>query len=289
MAAAVTPPISTPEPTAAELIAARPHLSMHAMDGLVMDDVPLNAIADDTGTPVWVYSATAMRRRYRMMATALADANLDAHIHYAMKANDRLAVLRLFARQGAGADVVSEGELLRARAAGIPAERIVFSGVGKGERELRLALTEDIAQVNVESAEELDMLSALAAGMGRTARVALRVNPDVDAETHAKITTGRAHNKFGIPYGDTVALYRRAVSLPGIAPVGLATHIGSQILSLGALSCGIRTHRRTGRRVARGIAAYTKRRLRRWHRHSLPRRTGSATRRVRRRDPRRIP
>jgi len=174
MAAAVTQPISTPEPTAAELIAARPHLSMHAMDGLVMDDVPLNAIADHAGTPVWVYSATAMRRRYRMFAAALTDAKLDAHIHYAMKANDRLAVLRLFASEGAGADVVSEGELLRARAAGIPAERIVFSGVGKGERELRLALTEDIAQVNLESAEELDMLSALAAGMGRTARVALR-------------------------------------------------------------------------------------------------------------------
>lgn len=198
-----------------------------------MDDVPLNAIADAAGTPVWVYSATAMRRRYRMFATALADAKLDAHIHYAMKANDRLAVLRLFASEGAGADVVSEGELLRARAAGIPAEHIVFSGVGKAERELRLALTENIAQVNVESAEELDMLSALAAGMGRTARVALRVNPDVDAATHAKITTGRAHNKFGVPYGDTVALYRRAESLPGIAPVGLATHIGSQILSLG--------------------------------------------------------
>jgi diaminopimelate decarboxylase len=232
MAAALTHPISTAEPTTAELIATRPHLSMHAMDGLVMDDVPLNAIADAAGTPVWVYSATAMRRRYRAFATALADAKLNAHIHYAMKANDRLAVLRLFASEGAGADVVSEGELLRARAAGIPAERIVFSGVGKGERELRLALTENIAQINVESAEELDMLSALASGMGRTARVALRVNPDVDAETHAKITTGRAHNKFGIPYDDTVALYRRAASLPGIAPVGLATHIGSQILSL---------------------------------------------------------
>ena len=189
----------TPEPTAAELIAARPHLAMHAMDGLMIDDVPLNAIADDVGTPVWVYSASAMRRRYRMLAEALTGAGVDAHIHYAMKANDRLAVLRLFAAEGAGADVVSEGELRRAREAGIAAERIVFSGVGKTERELRLALTEDIAQFNVESAEELDMLSALAAGMGRTARVALRVNPDVDAGTHAKITTGRARDKFGIP------------------------------------------------------------------------------------------
>lgn len=197
-----------------------------------MDDVPLNAIADSVGTPVWVYSATAMRRRYRMFAAALSDAGLDAHIHYAMKANDRLAVLRLFAREDAGADVVSEGELRRAREAGVPADRIVYSGVGKSAGELRFALSEDIAQINVESAEELDMLSALAAEMGRTARVALRVNPDVDAETHAKITTGRAQDKFGIPYGDAVALYRRAAALPGIEPVGLAVHIGSQVISL---------------------------------------------------------
>jgi diaminopimelate decarboxylase len=198
----------------------------------MIDDVPLNAIADDVGTPVWVYSASAMRRRYRMLAEALTGAGVNAHIHYAMKANDRLAVLRLFAGVGAGVDVVSEGELRRAREAGITAERIVFSGVGKSERELRLALTEDIAQFNVESAEELDTLSALATAMGRTARVALRVNPDVDAGTHAKITTGRARDKFGIPYTDVVALYRRAADLTGIRPVGLATHIGSQILSL---------------------------------------------------------
>jgi diaminopimelate decarboxylase len=222
----------TPDPTAAELIAARPHLAMHAMDGLVIDDVPLNAIADDVGTPVWIYSASAMRRRCRMLAGALAEAGLDAHVHYAMKANDRLAVLRLFAAEGAGADIVSEGELRRARAAGIPADRIVFSGVGKSERELRLALTEDIAQINVESAEELAMLSAVAAAMDRTARVVLRVNPDVDAGTHAKITTGRAQDKFGIPYADAVKLYRRATELPGVHPIGLATHIGSQILSL---------------------------------------------------------
>lgn len=222
----------TPDPAAAELIAARPHLSMHAMDGLLIDEVPLNLIADEVGTPVWVYSASAMRRRYRTLAGALADAGLNAHIHYAMKANDRLAVLRLFAAEGAGVDVVSEGELRRARQAGIPADRIVFSGVGKSERELRLALNENSAQINVESAEELDMLSALAAGMGRTARIALRVNPDVDAGTHAKITTGRAHNKFGIPYDEVVPLYRRAVTLPGIQPIGLATHIGSQIMSV---------------------------------------------------------
>jgi diaminopimelate decarboxylase len=220
------------DPTIAELIAARPHLAMHAMDGLVIDDVALNAIADAVGTPVWVYSASEMRRRYRMFADAMVDAGVRADIHYAMKANDRLAVLRVFAALGAGADVVSEGELRRALAAGIPADRIVFSGVGKSERELRLALAENIAQINVESAEELDRLSALAATMGRAARVALRVNPDVDAGTHVKITTGRARDKFGIPYADAVALYRRAGMLPGIEPVGLAAHIGSQVLSL---------------------------------------------------------
>jgi diaminopimelate decarboxylase len=221
-----------PEPTIAELITARPHLKMHAMDGLVIEDVPLNAVADAVGTPVWVYSATAMRQRYRMLARALSDAGLDAHLHYAMKANDRLAVARLFAREGAGADIVSEGELRRAREAGVPADRIVFSGVGKTERELRLALAEGIAQINVESAEELEMLSAIAVGMDRAAPVVLRVNPDVDAGTHAKITTGRAQDKFGIAYNEIQPLYRRAASLPGIRPVGLAMHIGSQILTL---------------------------------------------------------
>jgi diaminopimelate decarboxylase len=224
--------VANPEPDTAELIAARPHLGMHAMDGLLIDDVPLNQIADDVGTPVWVYSASSMRRRYRSLVAALTDAGLDAHVHYAVKANDRLAILHLFAAEGAGADVVSEGELRRAREAGIPAARIVFSGVGKSPRELRLTLAEDIGQINVESAEELDLLSGLAAAAGRTARVALRVNPDVDAGTHAKITTGRADDKFGIPYADAAALYRHAASLPGIEPVGLAVHIGSQILSL---------------------------------------------------------
>jgi diaminopimelate decarboxylase len=225
-------PDATADPTTAELLAVRPHLTMHAMDGLVLEGVPLRRIADAAGTPTWVYGANTMRTRYRALAAALAGAGLDAALHYAMKANDHLAVIRLFATEGAGADVVSEGELRRARAAGVPPAHIVFSGVGKSDRDLRLALAEDIGQINVESAEELDMLSALAAGMGRTARVALRVNPDVDAATHAKISTGRAGDKFGIPWADAAALYARAASLPGIAPTGLATHIGSQILSL---------------------------------------------------------
>ena len=229
---AAEPQDNTPEPSIAELIAARSHLRMHAMDGLVMEDVPLARIAASAGTPTWAYSAGALRARYNTLAGALRDAGLDAHCHYAVKANDHLAILSLLGKEGAGADVVSEGELLRARAAGIPASRIVYSGVGKSERELRLALSEDIGQINVESAEELRMLSAIATSMGRTARIAPRVNPDVDAGTHEKISTGRARDKFGIPYSEAVALYAEAAGLPGIEPVGLATHIGSQIMDL---------------------------------------------------------
>jgi diaminopimelate decarboxylase len=162
----------------------------------------------------------------------LADAGLDVKVHYAVKANDSRAVLALFNSEGAGADVVSGGELLKARKAGIPASRIVYSGVGKSEQELRLALSEDIGQINVESAEELSMLSGLAASIGRRARIALRVNPDVDAGTNDKIATGRAEDKFGIPFADAAALYARAASMPGVEPIGLATHIGSQILAL---------------------------------------------------------
>ncbi len=218
------------EPTPAELVAARPFLSMHAMDGLLLEGVPLAAIADTLGTPAWVYGAGTMRGRLAELTAALAP--LGAHIHYAVKANDHLAVLRLMHAGGAGADVVSAGELLRARAAGIPGDRIVFSGVGKTADEIRVALAEGVAQLNVESAEELAMVSGIAAAMGRTAQVALRINPDVDAGTHAKISTGRAENKFGVAYDSATALYRHAASLPGVEPVGIALHIGSQICSL---------------------------------------------------------
>ena len=204
---------------------------MHALDGLLVEGVPLARIAAEVGTPTWVTSAGALRRRARALKAALAGAGLRAGIHYAVKANTGLAVLRVLAAEGLGADVVSEGELRAARAAGIPASAIVFSGVGKTERELRLALAEDIAQINVESAEEVEMISALAASMGKVARVALRVNPDVDAKTHAKITTGRSENKFGVAIDEAPALYARMAALPGLEPVGVATHIGSQITS----------------------------------------------------------
>jgi diaminopimelate decarboxylase len=199
---------------------------------LMLDEVPLAGIADAVGTPTWVYSAATMRARHKALTGAMAEAGLDMHIHYAVKANDSRAILALFAGENAGADVVSGGELLKARQAGIPASRIVYSGVGKSAPELRLALQQGIGQINVESAEELRMLSALAGAAEQTVRVALRVNPDVDAGTNDKISTGRATDKFGIAYDDTAALYATAAAMPGIEPVGLAMHIGSQILGL---------------------------------------------------------
>ncbi len=203
---------------------------MHAMDGLLLDGVPLASIADGLGTPSWVYSAPAIRARYHLLAAAMRER--DASVHYAVKANDHLAILRVVAAEGAGADVVSGGELLRALAAGIPASRIVFSGVGKSPDDMRLALEHGVGQINVESAEELNLLADVAAARGRVAQVALRVNPDVEAGTHHKISTGRAGDKFGIPYGDVAALYARAATLPGVAPMGLAVHIGSQVLAV---------------------------------------------------------
>jgi diaminopimelate decarboxylase len=167
----------------------------------------------------------------RALAEALAP--VRPLICYAVKANSNQAVLRLFGALGAGADVVSEGELRRALAAGIPAARIVFSGVGKTRAELAAALDADIHQINVESVPELRALSDMASSRGQTARVALRVNPDVDAETHTAISTGRKGDKFGIPHDEVAAAYRLAAQLPGIEAVGLAVHIGSQIVKLG--------------------------------------------------------
>ncbi|GBQ81438.1 diaminopimelate decarboxylase [Gluconacetobacter johannae DSM 13595] len=228
----LTSPLAGPDPTVGDLLAARPHLSMHALDGLVLEDVPLNAIADAVGTPTWVMGAATLRARYRRLAGAMRDAGLTPSIYFAVKANDHLAILQILAAEGAGADVVSGGELRRARAAGVPASRIVFSGVGKTADELRLALAEGIAHVAVESAEELEILSALAVAAGRTARITLRVNPDVDAGTHEKITTGLSTNKFGIPYAHAADLYARAVDLPGLLPLGFSLHIGSQIVAM---------------------------------------------------------
>ncbi len=232
MSAATAPRPADPDPSFAELLAARPHLTRHAFDGLVMEGVPLARIAEVVGTPAWVYSAGTLRRRLGALRRALDGAGLTASIHFAVKANGNLAVLRVLAAAGAGADVVSEGELRLARAAGIPASAIVFSGVGKTERELRLALAEDIFQFNAESAEEVDALSALASALGRTARVALRVNPDVDAGTHPYISTGLKENKFGIAIADAEAVYARANELSNLEVVGVDCHIGSQLTTL---------------------------------------------------------
>jgi diaminopimelate decarboxylase len=220
----------TLDPSIADLVADRPALSTHALDGLLLEGVSLAQIARMVGTPTWVMSAGTLRTRLAALQDAFAP--LGAHVHYAVKANDHLAVLRLMRDGGAGADVVSQGELLRAQQAGIAAGRIVFSGVGKTAADLTAAVAADIAQVNVESAEELAMLSAVAHGMGRSVRVALRVNPDVDAGTHAKITTGRADNKFGVGLDAVPSLYAHAGSLPGLVPTGLALHIGSQIAAM---------------------------------------------------------
>ena len=196
------------------------------------ENVALAAIAAEVGTPFYCYSTATLTRHYRVFAEALADAGLDGTICYALKANPNLAVVRTLARLGAGADVVSEGELRQGLAAGVPPQRIVFSGVGKTRRELDFAVASGILQVNVESEPELEALSAVAAARGVRMPIALRVNPDVDAGTHAKITTGKKENKFGIEWTQAHAVYRRARDLPGIEVVAVACHIGSQLTEL---------------------------------------------------------
>ena len=201
-------------------------------DGVLhAEDVSLPAIAEAVGTPVYVYSRATLERHAQVFAEGLAD--LDAPlIAFAVKANPNLAVLRVLARQGYGADVVSGGELARALAAGMPPERIVFSGVGKTREEMRRALDAGIRQLNIESEEEGRELAELAASLGKRARCVLRVNPDVDAGTHDKITTGKADNKFGVPIARARELFDALAGLDGLALTGVAVHIGSQLASL---------------------------------------------------------
>ena len=194
------------------------------------EDVDLSVLADAVGTPFYCYATATLVRHYRVFAEAFAD--VDALICYAMKANSNQAVIATLARLGAGADVVSEGELLRARAAGIPPDKIMFSGVGKTERELELAIDEGILCVNVESEPELELLAAIAAQKGRAADISIRVNPDIDPKTHAKIATGKAENKFGIPISRAREVYARAAKLKGVRVTGVDMHIGSQITAL---------------------------------------------------------
>ena len=200
-------------------------------DGVLhAEAVNLAKLADTVGTPFYCYSTATIERHYKVFAAAFAD--VDALACFALKSNSNQAVIATLGRLGAGADVVSEGELLRARSAGIPPEKIVFSGVGKTVRELALAVEQNILCVNVESEAELELLASIAAAKGRTVDISIRVNPDVNPKTHAKIATGKAENKFGIPISRAREVYRRAAKLNGVRAIGVDMHIGSQIVEL---------------------------------------------------------
>ena len=194
------------------------------------EGVPLSRIAEAVGTPVYIYSTSILKERFERFQRAVA--GLDALICYALKANDTLAVVSFLGTLGAGADVVSAGELAIAKAAGVAPQKIVFAGVGKSRAEMEAGLAAGILQFNVESLPELESLDAVAQAMGRKAPVALRINPDVDARTHAKITTGKSENKFGIALDEAVEATRRARQMPGIDFTGLAVHIGSQLTDI---------------------------------------------------------
>jgi len=194
------------------------------------EDIDLKALADEIGTPFYCYSTATLTRHYKVMTEAFS--GTDHMLCYAMKANSNQAVIKTMADLGAGMDVVSEGELRRALAAGVPARKIVFSGVGKTAREMALALREGIACFNIESEPELELLASVAQRTGQRAKVSIRVNPDVDAKTHHKITTGKAENKFGVSYARAEQVYARAASLSSLDVAGIDMHIGSQITEL---------------------------------------------------------
>ena len=200
-------------------------------DGVLhAEDVPVADIAAAVGTPFYVYSTATLLRHFRLFDEALD--GMDHLVCYAMKAASNQAILKTLGDAGAGMDVVSGGEYRRARAAGIPGDRIVFSGVGKTADEIRTALEGGIRQFNVESEPEMEVLSAVATSMGKVAPITIRVNPDVDAKTHAKIATGKSENKFGIPIARARAVYAHAASLPGLDVIGIDVHIGSQLTDL---------------------------------------------------------
>ncbi|KGF70658.1 diaminopimelate decarboxylase [Hoeflea sp. BAL378] len=200
-------------------------------DGVLhAEGVAIPDIAAQVGTPFYCYSSATLTRHYKVFAGAFSD--IDSMVCYAMKANSNQAVLRTLARLGSGVDVVSEGELRRALAAGIPASKIMFSGVGKTAREMDAALAADIYCFNIESEPELELLNARARAMGKVAPISFRINPDVDAKTHAKISTGKKEDKFGISWQRAQAVYKHAASLPGVRVSGIDMHIGSQITDL---------------------------------------------------------
>lgn len=208
------------------------------MADTIFDGVDLHALAQRVGTPCHVYSATAIRQRIEALTTALQ--GLDAQVCYAVKANSNLAILQLMADAGFGADIVSAGEMLRAVCAGIPAQRIVFSGVGKSADEIAQALDAGIARFNIESADELHLLQRIAAGHGALAHAAVRINPDVDAGTHAKISTGKSENKFGVAIDEARRWFVASAQLTHVRLDGLHVHIGSQMLSLDPIRAALR-------------------------------------------------
>ncbi|WP_336278643.1 diaminopimelate decarboxylase [Bartonella sp. CB175] len=206
------------------------HFFSYHQGELYAEGLPLAVLAQDVGTPFYCYSASAVVAHLKDYQNAFRD--VPSLIAYAVKANSNQAILRLLAVNGSGADVVSEGELRRALAAGIPADRIVYSGVGKTVKEIDFALSNDICCFNVESESELERLSVRAVALSKTARISLRINPDIDAKTHKKITTGKSENKFGIPLLSALDVYKKAAQLPGLDVCGLDIHIGSQICDL---------------------------------------------------------
>ncbi|MFP3383440.1 diaminopimelate decarboxylase [Tritonibacter sp. SIMBA_163] len=200
-------------------------------DGVLhAEDVPVAEIAATVGTPFYVYSTATLLRHFRLFDEALE--GTDHLVCYAMKAASNQAILKTLAEAGAGMDVVSEGEYRRAKAAGVPGDKIVFSGVGKTADEIRYALSGGIRQFNVESEPEMEVINAVALELGTTAPITVRVNPDVDAKTHAKIATGKSENKFGIPIARAREVYAHAASLPGLEVIGIDVHIGSQLTDL---------------------------------------------------------
>ncbi len=207
------------------------------LDGeLACEGVPLAVIAEAVGTPVYVYSSATLERHYTVLRDALTGAGLkDPLIAFAVKANSNVAVLRTLARLGAGADVVSEGEIRRALAAGVPPERMVFSGVGKTEAEVEFAVETGVGEINVEAEPELHLINRVAQRLGKRADIAFRVNPDVAAGGHAKISTGKSENKFGVSFSEAERLYANAANMAGVRPVGVTCHIGSQITDLAPL------------------------------------------------------
>jgi len=211
---------------------------------LACEGVRLSDIAKAVGTPVYVYSSATLERHFTVLRDALAGAGLHAPlIAFAVKANSNVAVLRTLAQLGAGADTVSEGEIRRALAAGVPPERIVFSGVGKSEAEIAFALETGVAEINVESEPELRLIDEVGKRLGKRAAVAIRVNPDVEAGGHAKISTGKAENKFGVSFAEAERLYANASNMAGVKAVGVACHIGSQITDLAPMEAAFRKMR----------------------------------------------